>query len=239
MDSSLALSNVLAFFAAMLVLAAVPSTSVLIVSARAASLGLVHGVLAAAGVVLGDIIFIGLAVSGLALLMQSMGAAFAVLKYAGGCYLIGLGIYMWRSTYRTASPATATMRQKHPPQHGRQAPDDTAAITAEPLPQPATSSRLSSFLAGLAVTLGDQKAVIFYLGFFPAFFDVASLSAADLGVIITTTMLAVGGVKVAYALGAARARVLLDTKFSQLMSRIAAAVIFTIGLSLMGQAWVA
>ena len=52
----------------MIVLAIIPSISVLAVSARAAAFGFTHGMFTALGIVAGDIIFILIAVYGLALL---------------------------------------------------------------------------------------------------------------------------------------------------------------------------
>jgi len=49
------------------------------------------------------------------------------------------------------------------------------------------------------ITLGDQKAILFYLGFFPAFLDLVAMSALDTAVILLVTTVAVGGVKLAYA----------------------------------------
>lgn len=76
MELSLGVANAGALFAAMAVLAAVPSTSVLAVSARSASAGIAHGALVAMGVVVGDILFILLAIFGLALLAEALGPAF-------------------------------------------------------------------------------------------------------------------------------------------------------------------
>ena len=49
------------------------------------------------------------------------------------------------------------------------------------------------------ITLADQKAILFYLGFFPAFLDLAALSVADTAIILLVTIVAVGGVKLVYA----------------------------------------
>ena len=100
------INGTLALFTAMAVLAAVPSTSVLVVSARSASSGFRHGALTAAGIVLGDIVFILLAVFGLALLVEVMGPAFVLVKYAGGAYLLWLGAMIWRSRHQRASCET-------------------------------------------------------------------------------------------------------------------------------------
>jgi len=43
---------------------------------------------------------------------------------------------------------------------------------------------LTGFLAGILVILGNPKAILFYLGILPGFFDIDRLSAADIAVIV-------------------------------------------------------
>jgi threonine/homoserine/homoserine lactone efflux protein len=64
MESSLTVSSIAALFAAMIVLASIPSVSVMAVSARSATSGFIHGAFTALGIVVGDIIFIILAIYG-------------------------------------------------------------------------------------------------------------------------------------------------------------------------------
>lgn len=170
MNATLSLASAASLLAAMVVLAAVPSSSVLLVVSRASSLGTRHGILAALGVVVGDILFVLLAVYGLAAVVERWSWAFALFQLLSGVYLMRLGYLLWCS--RSAEP---TLRS-----------------------QDARSS-LSSFWAGLMLTLSDQKAVFFYLAFFPAFMDMRTLTHFDVAIIAMVTLLGVGGVKVAYA----------------------------------------
>lgn len=87
METGLSLSSMVALFGAMAVLAAVPSVSVLAVSARAAAFGFIHGAFTAMGIVAGDIVFILLAIFGLALLVEALGGMFFLIKYVGGVKL--------------------------------------------------------------------------------------------------------------------------------------------------------
>lgn len=134
---SLTLVDAFALFAAMGVLAAVPSLSVLAVSARAASAGFRQGAWVTLGIVAGDTVFIVLAIFGLQWLAAALGDAFVWLKYLGAAYLLWLGFRLWRAD--TAVEARAA--------------SGVAAST-------------SSFMSGLLLTLGDHKAILFYLGFF-------------------------------------------------------------------------
>lgn len=92
MQSSMTFSNGLALFSAMAILASIPSVSVLAVSTRSATFGLIHGVFTTMGIVTGDIIFILIAIGGLSLLAAKMGSLFILIKYCGAAYLIFLGI---------------------------------------------------------------------------------------------------------------------------------------------------
>jgi threonine/homoserine/homoserine lactone efflux protein len=187
----------------MVVLAAIPSVSVLAVSTRSATFGLWHGLFTSIGIVTGDIIFILIAIGGLSLLAAKIGSLLILIKYFGAAYLIFLGIGLCRVK-----------------------PKD---IESEVIAQ---SSLWSSFLTGLFITLADQKATLFYLGFFPAFLDVTKISFIDTGIIIAITIVAVGGVKLIYALIASRARLVIRTSVSKRLNLLAGCVIIAVGIFL-------
>lgn len=198
------LVNVLALFGAMLVLAFMPSASVVTVAARSAASGFVHGVFTTMGIIAGDIVFILIAIYGLALLADVLGSYFVLVKYAGGAYLIWLGTVVLRSR----------------PEAGQARRDTDASL-------------LSSFFAGLLLTLGDQKVILFYLGFFPAFIDLATVSSMDMTIILTIVVVAVGGAKLSYAYLADRAGLLLQkSKVFKAVNRVAAGVMIAVGLFL-------
>ena len=82
-------------------------------------------------------------------------------------------------------------------------------------------SLLSSFSSGLLLTLGDQKAIFFYLGFFPAFVDLDSVTFIDILVICLITLVTVGGVKLLYAWLVSRAgRALAQSSKAQQLTRL-------------------
>lgn len=204
MQSSMTLSSIVALFSAMVVLASIPSVSVLAVSTRSATSGLIHGVFTTIGIVLGDIIFIIIAIWGLSFLSETMGSFFVLIKYLGGAYLIFLGIGLCRAKSKNVET------------------DEVAK-----------SSWLSSFLTGLSITLADQKATLFYLGFFPAFLDISEISYFDTGIIIAITTVAVGGVKLGYAFIADRARLIISSKIRKGMNIAAGCVMIAVGVFLL------
>jgi threonine/homoserine/homoserine lactone efflux protein len=80
----------------MLVLAVLPSVSVMTVVARSAAHGVRHGCLTAAGIVLGDLVLMLVALLGLAFVAETLGGFFTFLRYAGAAYLVWTGYRLWR-----------------------------------------------------------------------------------------------------------------------------------------------
>ncbi|WP_420428174.1 LysE family translocator [Algiphilus sp.] len=197
LNFSLSMVDALALTAAMAVLAAVPSTSVMAVVARAASSGFGHGAAMALGVVAGDLVFIALALVGLAVLVEWLGPFFVVVRWAAALYLVVLAVQLWRSASRAA--------QLSAPVHD--------------------STRLGSFSAGLMITLADQKAVFFYLGFLPAFVSLEYVTALDTAALMVIALIAVGGVKLVYVALADRLRHRLRGGGVGFVQRLAAVVL--------------
>lgn len=195
----LTLVDAFALFTAMSLLAAVPSLSVLAVTARAAAAGFRQGAWVTLGIVAGDTVFIVLAIFGLQWLAAVLGEAFVWLKYPGAAYLLWLGFRLWR-----ADPVVEV-----------QAAGGAGAAA-------------SSFMSGLLLTLGDQKAILFYLGFFPAFVDLAALTWSDALVLIVIAAVAVGGVKLVYAAAAGRAGAMAGPRLGRLLNRLAGGVLLAV-----------
>jgi threonine/homoserine/homoserine lactone efflux protein len=207
-------SALLGLFAAMVILAAVPSTSVAAVAGRAATAGFAHGAATAAGIVVADILFILLAIFGLAALAQASGTALAVLRVLGGAYLVAMGVALWRSA------------------------SSSARADADNGTAPLRPSHAASFMAGLFITLGDQNAIIFYLGFLPAFVDLDHVTWHEILALIGVTVLALGGVKLVYAWLAVRAGRALGAGTGGAIMRVAAAMMGAVGCFLIVTAWV-
>ena len=202
MQTSLTLAGAAALFASMVVLAAIPSVSVFAVIARSTAFGANHGILTALGIAIGDVVFILLAALGLSLLAENLEGLFVVIKYVGGSYLIWLGFSLCRAKSQDWTPRGEM-----------------------------DASNMASFLTGLLITLGDSKAILFYLGFLPAFFDLSSTTTADTSLLVAIAVLAVGGVKVAYAILADKARLMVGSASMNTVNRIAGSVMIVIGIA--------
>ena len=59
-------------------------------------------------------------------------------------------------------------------------------------------------MAGFLITLGDIKAIFFYISLLPTFVDMQSLKWTDTVLIMLITIITVGGVKIFYAVSAAK-----------------------------------
>ena len=168
------LFSAITLFVVMLGLAAVPSASVALVVTRGAAFGVRSGAAVAAGIVLGDLVFVAFAIYGLHALAEAMGSFFAVVRYAGGAYLVWMGVGLIRSRGTNSTGAADYSR----------------------------STLLASFASGFALTLGDVKAILFYASFFPAFIDVSSVGFGEAAAVVLITITAVGGAKLVYAFAA-------------------------------------
>lgn len=173
------LVDALSLLVVMTLLAAMPSSSVALVVTRSATAGLRHGVAVALGIVLGDLVYVAAALLGLVTLAEALGGLFVLIKLLGGLYLLWLGASLLLDQGETPYP-----------------PDE---------PRPG-SPLLTSVLAGLVLTLGDVKAVLFYASLFPQFVQVESANVADALMVTAMTVLAVGGVKLVYAFTAYKLR---------------------------------
>ncbi|MFH1499343.1 MAG: LysE family translocator [Verrucomicrobiota bacterium] len=195
--------NVTALFAAMVVLASIPSVSVLAVVGRSTAFGVGHGLLTAAGIVAGDLVLMMVAILGLAAVAESLGGWFVFIQYAGAAYLIWSGVRLWMARGGAGGAA-----------------------------DPGRASAWASFAAGLAITLADQKAILFYLAFFPAFVDLQALRGTDVALIAAVTIVAVGGAKCVYAVLAEQLGTRVSGAAGRWVNRVAAVVMIVAGLGL-------
>ena len=202
MQSSMTLGTIAVLFSTMLLLSFIPSISLLTVASRSAAYGFLHGAVTTLGIIAGDILFILLVIYGLALLSGVSSLALLIVRYIGGGYLLWLGIKLW---------------QQDSIGHDTNTNQD--------------SSHLASFLIGFLITVGDQKAILFYLGFLPAFLHMRNVTSIDTVIIIIMASVAIAGAKLSIALITAKGSELMKSAGAlELMNRLAAGVIIIVGI---------
>jgi threonine/homoserine/homoserine lactone efflux protein len=73
----------------------------------------------------------------------------------------------------------------------------------------------AGFSVGVAAVVGNPKAILFYMGALPGFFDLARLTAVDTMIIIVTSAGVTLGGNLALALFLGRARALLSSPIAR------------------------
>jgi threonine/homoserine/homoserine lactone efflux protein len=189
---------------AMLVVALIPGPGVFAVVSRSIASGFFHGAVTAMGIVCADYVFIILSIYGLSAVAESMGDLFVLVRYCGAAYLCWLGITLLRDTAKSVELSSIQ-----------------------------ELSWRSNFFAGFLTTLGNPKAILFYVSFFPAFVDVTSVTFLDLIIVMSVITIAVVGVMLTYAYLAARASQLFEsTKANKMLNVTAGSVMLGCGLLL-------
>jgi threonine/homoserine/homoserine lactone efflux protein len=195
------LFSMLALAGAMFLLAATPGPGVFATVARSLASGFGHAAVVVAGIVTGDLVFLLLAIFGLASFAELLGDFFLLVKVAGGLYLLWLGYRIWNrvpGTVEISGVRELSWRQ--------------------------------NYVSGLVITLGNPKVILFYLGFLPTFLDLQSLASVDIAIVAMVVSLVLGGVMLGYAWSAARARELFRSeKAERTMNRFAGGVMMTTG----------
>ncbi|APT31488.1 putative membrane protein [Methylobacterium phyllosphaerae] len=171
------LTGFLTYALALGVAAAVPGPGVVALVARALSSGFGAAMAFSAGLILGDLTYLAAAIFGLSLIAEAFGAVFAVIRYGAALYLAYLAFRLWR-----------------------------AAGTAVRIAGEARDRPLTSFVAGLTITLGNPKTIVFYLAILPTLVDLRRVTAADVVPLILLTAAILLAVMTPYAALAARAR---------------------------------
>ena len=183
------ISSLLIFAGALLVAAGSPGPSIAALVARVISRGFRDVFPFLLAMWIGEGIWLTLAVFGLAFVAQTFHVAFVIVKWVGVAYLAYLAWKMW-----------------------------TAPVTVGDGELPREDAPLKLFAAGMAVTLGNPKIMMFYLALLPTIIDLASVTVLGWAELTMTMALVLVAIDLAWVLAAAQARRLLK---SELAMRIA------------------
>ncbi|MSU90484.1 LysE family translocator [Rhodobacteraceae bacterium 2CG4] len=133
----------------------------------------------ALGVVVGDVLWPLLAVFGVGFIVSVYGDALAALRIAGAVIFVVMGLGLIRGRHRTIG--------------------ENSALTAPGI--------WAGFTAGVLVILGNPKAILFYMGVLPGFFDLSAITGWDIAAICLISALVplAGNLLLAVFLGRVRA----------------------------------
>ena len=162
-----------------------------------------------AGFVAADVLWLLLSVGGLAAAARTFPGAFATFRVAGALYLFYLAIRIWRDTGRIVVEARTPAR-----------PESAAA----------------AFLGAFALTLGNPKAMVFYLAILPSVVPLGRLDGlATTQLFAVVLLLNPAGLGI-YAYGAARAeRLLRDPRALRLANHAIGVVLAVVAVGIILQ----
>lgn len=138
----------LVFVAALGVAALSPGPGLAAIVATVLAWGARKTVWFCVGVIAGDLAWLSLSLSGLALVAQQIPMVFVVIKWAGVIYLIYLAWKIWRSSPKVHQTTEQTQEK----------------------------SAAARVLAGFAVTMGNPKAMLFYMALLPSLVSLERIS---------------------------------------------------------------
>lgn len=185
----------------MALLSAVPGPIDFAVVARAAGEGLRAAMVMVLGILLADTLFLLAAVYGLSAIARDMETVFNLILWLSAGFLFWLGV----STFRKGSNGSTPV-----------------------VPAPTAGSCFSGFMAGLLLTLGDPKAILFYMALLPAFIDPVTATVRDVVAVLCSAILAVGLVKFGYAYSTVRLSTSFTTRSGGALLNRAAGVVLMI-----------
>ncbi len=151
--------------------------------ARALSGGFAAAWPLAVGVTLGDLIWPFLAILGVGWILSVYGNFLHLMQYVAALTFLIMGVLVIRSAGEALG---ANSRLTRP-------------------------GRLAGFMAGVAVIVGNPKAILFYMGMLPGFFDVTRLTGWDIAAICAVSMAIPLAGNLVLALSVDRARALLKS----------------------------
>jgi threonine/homoserine/homoserine lactone efflux protein len=162
---------------ALAIACAIPGPGIAASVGKALGTGFRPALFLVTGIVLGDLIYLTLAVAGLSAMAHAFSGVFTLIKYAGAAYLLYLAVSFWRAGIDPEKIRTRTSEKFWP-----------------------------SFLAGFSVTMGNPKTIVFYMALLPTVVDLNSVTLANWGELVILTIIVLYAVCLPYILLASRAR---------------------------------
>ena len=175
-------TSLLIFAGALLVAAGSPGPSIAALVARVISKGFRDVFPFLAAMWIGEAIWLSMAVFGLAFVAQTFHLAFVIVKWVGVAYLVYLAWKMW-----------------------------TAPVAVRDGEMPSEDSPAKLFLAGMAVTLGNPKIMMFYLALLPTIIDLNAVTVLGWAELTLTMAVVLVAIDLTWVLAAAQARKLLKS----------------------------
>lgn len=154
-------NDLLLYCGALFILFLTPGPVLLALTARGLSGGFHAAWPLAMGVAIGDIVWPLVAILGISWILSVFDIFMAVLRWVACGVFIVMG---WALIRHAGQAITSNSRLTRP-------------------------GMWAGFLAGIAAILGNPKAVLFYMGVLPGFFDLRNVNTFDIGIIISVSVI--------------------------------------------------
>ncbi|MDX1819424.1 MAG: LysE family translocator [Paracoccaceae bacterium] len=196
-------ADLLLYAGAILILFLTPGPVWVALTARALSGGFASAWPLAVGVVLGDILWPLLAILGVAWIVSVFDGFMTVMRYVAAGMFLFMGVMLIRHAGATIGTDSRLTRP----------------------------GRWAGFMAGVAVIVGNPKAVLFYMGVLPGFFDLTTITALDIAAIlaISATIPLMGNLLMALSVDRAR-RLLTSPAALRRVNIVAGVLLCLVGL---------
>ena len=196
-------ADLLLYAGAILILFLTPGPVWVALTARALSGGFASAWPLAVGVVLGDILWPLLAILGVAWIVSVFDGFMTVMRYIAAGMFLFMGVMLIRHAGATIGTDSRLTRP----------------------------GRWAGFMAGVAVIVGNPKAVLFYMGVLPGFFDLTTITALDIAAIlaISCTIPLMGNLLMALSVDRAR-RLLTSPAALKRVNIVAGVLLCLVGL---------
>jgi threonine/homoserine/homoserine lactone efflux protein len=196
-------ADLLLYAGAILILFLTPGPVWVALTARALSGGFASAWPLAVGVVLGDILWPLLAILGVAWIVSVFDGFMTVMRYVAAGMFLFMGIMLIRHAGATIGTDSRLTRP----------------------------GRWAGFMAGVAVIIGNPKAVLFYMGVLPGFFDLTTITWLDIVAIlaISCTVPLIGNLLMALSVDRAR-RLLTSPTALRRVNIVAGVLLSLVGL---------
>ncbi len=188
---------------AILILFLTPGPVWVALTARAMSGGFPAAAPLAVGVALGDALWPLAAIFGLSWVLSLYGGLLEALKWVAMGMFVIMGVQLIRHAEAQLSADSRLMRP----------------------------GALAGFAAGVTVILANPKAILFYMGVLPGFFDLSRVTGADIAAILAVSVVVpmLGNLTIAFAIDRARA-VLRSGRALARANRIAGVALIAVGV---------
>ena len=204
-DMTVTLWQLLIYSAGMAALWAVPGPVWVALLARSLSGGFASAWPLAVGVVLGDLMWPAIAIFGLSWIVSVYAGFLSALKLVAAVTFAVMGLLLIR---KSGTLMGADSRLAKP-------------------------GRLAGFLTGVAAVIGNPKAILFYMGVLPGFFDLSTLNALDATAILVISALVPLVGNLALALFVDKTRGLLTSPDRvQMLNRLSGVLLILVGIAI-------